>query len=86
MEKLDRELILSLCPNIPRLRDLYEEHLKLEREVEKFEQYAAFSASAQLRSKELKKEKLRGVDDMMAIVEEHKHHSIPCNEIRMEAH
>ena len=72
MEKLDRDLILSLCPSIPRLRDLYEEHLRLENELLKFEQYSAYSASAQLRSKELKKEKLKGVDDMMQILSVYK--------------
>ena len=77
MEKLDRELILSLCPAIPRLRDLYEEHLKLEKEVERFEQYSAYSAAAQMRSHELKKEKLKGVDDMMAIVSEYRREQSP---------
>ena len=72
MEKLDRELILNLCPSIPRLRELYEDHIRLEKEVEKFEQYAAYSASAQLHSQELKKEKLKGVDDMMEIIENYK--------------
>ena len=77
MEKFERELILSLCPSIPRLRDLYEEHLKLEREVERFEQYSAYSASAQIRSHELKKEKLKGVDDMMAIISDYRRDKHP---------
>ena len=84
MEKLDRDLILNLCQSVPRLRDLYEEHLRLEKELEKFEQYSAYSASAKLRSNELKKEKLKGVDDMMAIVSEYRRHEPLGNHVGIE--
>ncbi|HQH27149.1 MAG TPA: DUF465 domain-containing protein, partial [Oligoflexia bacterium] len=52
--------------------ELYEEHLELEKEVEKLERYAAYSSSAALRHKQLKKEKLRGMDAIMSILHEHR--------------
>ena len=72
MEKADRDLILALCPTNNQLKELYEEHIKLEKEVRNFEQYVGYSTSAQLRQKQLKKEKLKGVDAMMAIIAEYR--------------
>ncbi|MDR2337725.1 MAG: hypothetical protein LBE20_03635 [Deltaproteobacteria bacterium] len=70
MENADRELILSLCATNPRLKKLYNEHIKLEKVLARFERYAVYSPSAGLKLKELKIEKLRGVDEMMKIVAE----------------
>ena len=72
MEKADRELILALCPMNLELRQLYDEHIKLEKEVKKVEHYVAYSTSARLKQTYLKKEKLKGVDAMMAILGEHR--------------
>lgn len=72
MEKTDHELLLSIASTDPTLKKLYDEHRKLEKQVERFERYAAYSASARLRQQELKKEKLRGMDDIMAILKQHK--------------
>lgn len=72
MEKADRELILALCPMNLELRQLYDEHIKLEKEVRKIEHYVAYSATAQLKQTHLKKEKLKGVDAMMTILGEHR--------------
>ncbi len=72
MEKRDEELVLHLAENDSHLRELYEEHLELEKEVEKLERYAAYSSSAALRHKQLKKEKLRGMDAIMSILHEHR--------------
>jgi hypothetical protein len=72
MEKADRDLILALCPTHNKLRELYDEHIKLEKEVKKFEQYLSYSASVQLRQKQLKKAKLKGVDAMMEIISQYR--------------
>ena len=70
MENTDRELILQLSPTNPRLKKLYDQHLKLDKMIVRFENYAVYSPSAELRAKELKLEKLRGVDEMMKILNE----------------
>jgi len=72
MEKVDRDLILSIADFNPVLKQLYEEHLKLDEEIERNEAYAAYSSSAQLRQKQLKKAKLQGMDKIMAILKEHR--------------
>ena len=68
MEKADRELILDLSQTNPRLKKLYDEHIKLDKTIVRFEQYAKHSPSAGLKAKELKIEKLRGVDEMIKII------------------
>jgi len=80
MEKADHELLLRLAQTNPRIKQLYEQHQELEKEVQKFERYAAYSSSAALRQKQLKKEKLRGMDCIMAILSEHRmadHATVP---------
>lgn len=72
MEKSDHDLLLELASNNPDLRRLYDRHRKLEKEVEKFGRYAGYSSSAALRQRELKKEKLRGMESMMAILNQHR--------------
>lgn len=72
MEKSDRDLLEELASNDTNLKRMYDRHLKLEREVERFGRYAKYSSTAALRQKELKKEKLRGMDHMMAIVKSHR--------------
>jgi uncharacterized protein YdcH (DUF465 family) len=72
MEKMDQELIERIVPINPTLKQLYARHRKLEKEVERFGMYAAYSSSASLRHKELKKEKLREKDMMMSILNEYK--------------
>jgi uncharacterized protein len=72
MEKSDQELLLRIADFNPHLKQLYEEHLKLNEEVEKLERYAAYSSSAALRHKQMKKEKLRGMDAIMSILNEYR--------------
>lgn len=72
MEQADQDLLLALTANEPRLKKLYQEHIKLEKEVEKFEKYTSFSPSAKLKQRELKKAKLRGMDEIMTILKTHR--------------
>lgn len=65
MEQMERETLNQLAQEDVQLKKLLNEHKKLEKKVEQFGRYAAYSSSAALRQKELKKEKLRGVDRMM---------------------
>lgn len=76
MEKADEELLLQIADTNPHLKKLYEEHLELEDEVEKVGRYAAYSSSAAMREKELKKAKLRGMDLIMSILNEHRNQPV----------
>ena len=70
MEKTDHELILTLSQSNPYLKKLYDKHIKLDKMVARFELYSRYSTSAAIKAKELKIEKLRGVDEMMKIISE----------------
>ncbi len=72
MENTDHELLLSIVPSNPDLKRLYDRHRKLEREVQNLEPYASYSTSARLRQRELKKEKLRGMEMIMSILHQHR--------------
>jgi uncharacterized protein YdcH (DUF465 family) len=72
MEKADHELLLTIVPSNPNLKKLYERHRKLEREVESVGRYTAYSSAAALRQRELKKLKLRGMEEIMTILNEHR--------------
>ncbi len=76
MEKVDQELLQELAPSHPELKRLYEEHIRLEREVERLERYSKYSSSAELRHKTLKKRKLMGMDAIMSILSQHRHGGI----------
>lgn len=72
MEKVDHELILRIAPTDPRLQKLYDEHLALERQLLEFERSRALSFTASMEAKELKKQKLRGMDDIMSILNDYR--------------
>jgi len=66
MERADHELLMDVMFSDTELKKLYNRHRKLEKEVENLERYAAYSSSAALRQRELKKLKLRGMERIMA--------------------
>ena len=70
MEKADHELIVSLSQSNPHLKKLYDNHIKLNKMLTHLELYVRHSPGADLKAKELKIEKLRGVDEMMKIISE----------------
>jgi uncharacterized protein YdcH (DUF465 family) len=72
MNKADEELLLAIAPTNPTLRKLYQEHLKLEKELSHFERYSQYSSSADLQNKMLKKQKLKGMEQIMNILAQHK--------------
>lgn len=78
MEKADRDLVLLISNTNPRLKKLYDEHLRLDKEIERYQHYAKYSSSAALHHRELKKAKLKGMDDIMAILSEHRHQGSSC--------
>ena len=72
MEKADQELLRRVSARDARLKKLFDQHRKLEREVERTGLYAVYSPSASLRTTELKKEKLRHKERIMRILDEYR--------------
>lgn len=72
MEKIDYELLRELAPDNLQLRQLYQKHAKLEREVERFSRYAPYSSSAALKKQELKKQKLIQKERILSYLDKHK--------------
>lgn len=76
MEKADQDLIIRVAAADARLKKLYDQHIKLEEEVERYGRYAPFSPSAALKERELKKEKLRQKDIMMSLLDEYRRREV----------
>jgi len=55
-------------PVLLQLRRLQDQHRKLERELEHYGLYAAYSPSAQLKEREIKKEKLKNKEMISSIL------------------
>lgn len=72
MEKADHDLLLKIVSNHPRLKALYNEHTRLEKQVANCERHVAFSASVQLKQNELKKAKLKTKDDILVLLNEYR--------------
>ena len=68
MEKADQELLMQFAAVNPHLKKLYDEHMRLDKEVEKLDRYAIYSSSAALQQRELKKAKLRTKESIMDIL------------------
>ena len=68
MEIADTELLLKSLNINPLLKKLYTRHQKLEKEVEHLRHYAKYSTSAAIKHAELKKEKLRGKEQLLAVL------------------
>ena len=73
MEKVDLELLLRIAPTNVRLQKLYKEHVELEERLNELERCRAVSSFATGQASELKKQKLRGMDDIMSILNEYRH-------------
>jgi len=72
MEKQDEELIQSLIDSDSELRRYYEEHVDLERQLERFNNRSYLSAEEEVERKRLQKLKLAGKDRMMEILYRHR--------------
>lgn len=72
MEKHDEELIKQLAESNDELRDLYEEHVALEKELAVFNGRLHLSAEEERQKRDVQKRKLAGKDRIMAILAEHR--------------
>ncbi len=68
MENEERDRIESMLPDHGELRQLWEEHLELERKLEELNSQAHLSPSEQTERKMIKKRKLAGKDQIARIL------------------
>ncbi len=68
MESEERARIESLLPKHEELRQLWEEHLELERQLEEFNSQAYLNPSEQVERKTIKKRKLVGKDQIAKLL------------------
>jgi uncharacterized protein len=72
MEKKEEELIQSLLPRDPELKQYYEEHLQLEQRLAEFNRKVYLTPEQELEKKQLQKRKLSGKDRIMEILDKHR--------------
>ena len=72
MEKKDEELIQSLLSHEPELKQCYDEHLALERQLAEFNRKVYLTPEQELEKKQLQKRKLIGKDRIMEILDKHR--------------
>ena len=72
MEAIDRELIDRVVATNSKLKRLYAEHLRLEKELDLFERRTFLTAQEEVLVKKLKQKKLLGVDRIMEILQGHR--------------
>ena len=68
MEKHEEELIQSLLPRDDELRRYYEEHLELEKQLDRLRQKPHLTPEEEVEQKRIQKVKLAGKDRIMEIV------------------
>jgi uncharacterized protein len=72
MELDENALIEHLKQTHPEFRQLMDEHLQYERQLEAFNQLRYLTSEQELEKKRVQKTKLRGKDRMAEILKEHK--------------
>jgi uncharacterized protein YdcH (DUF465 family) len=72
METEENALIEHLKQTNPEFRQLMEEHLQYERQLEEFNHLRYLTSAQELEKKRVQKIKLRGKDRMAEILKEHK--------------
>ncbi len=72
MEQRDEELIISLLPQNPELKEAWDEHKRLSGEVESLMERSHLTASEEIEKKNLQKLKLSQKDKILQILAEHR--------------
>jgi uncharacterized protein YdcH (DUF465 family) len=75
MERSEEELILALLPQSPELKTAYEEHMRLNAEVDRLATKSHLSADEEIEKKDLQKRKLAEKDKIMRILADHRGHA-----------
>ncbi len=73
METREEEFIVSLLDKDAELRQYYEEHRDIERQLEEFQHKLHLTAFEEMEKKRLQKLKLAGKDKIMEIVGRYRH-------------
>lgn len=73
MQQFDETLVQNLFESNPRFRMLYEEHLVLERELQRFSDKTFLTPEDELEKKRMQKLKLAGKDEMERIIKQQTH-------------
>ena len=74
MERKDEDLIKTLLDSDPELREKYEEHVILERQLAAFQGRSHLSPEEEVEKKRIQKLKLAGKDRIMEILSRHRPH------------
>lgn len=72
MEVREEQAIVALLDRDPELRQHYEEHLELEKQLQAFQNKHHLSAEEEVEMKRIQKLKLAGKDKMMEILGKHR--------------
>ncbi|WP_456324556.1 DUF465 domain-containing protein [Desulfonauticus submarinus] len=72
MEQYELELIAKYSDKDPELKSLWEDHLEYEKKLEKFESKPFLTPEEELEVKELKKMKLAGKTNLLALLNKYK--------------
>jgi uncharacterized protein YdcH (DUF465 family) len=72
MEKKDEDLIKTLLGQDAELKNYYEEHLALERQLSEYNRRLYLTPEQEIERKQLQKRKLAGKDKIMEILEQHR--------------
>ena len=74
MERKDEDLIKTLLDRDPELKEKYEEHVILERQLSQFQGRAHLTPEEEVEKKRIQKLKLAGKDKIMEILARHRSH------------
>ena len=74
MERKDEDLIKTLLDQDPELKEKYEEHVILERQLAEFQGRSHLSPEEEVEKKRIQKLKLAGKDRIMEILSRHRPH------------
>ena len=72
MEKKDEELIQTLVADDAELRQFYDEHLALEKQLAELNRKLYLTPEQEVEKKQLQKRKLHGKDRIMQILDRHR--------------
>ncbi|MBW2186168.1 MAG: DUF465 domain-containing protein [Deltaproteobacteria bacterium] len=61
---LSQDVVCDLCENDPRFRKLYEEHLLLEKHLQRLDDLTFLTTEQEIERKKIQKMKLSGKDEM----------------------
>lgn len=72
MDQHDIELIEKMLPSDPELKSLWEDHMLYSKQVDKLESKSFRTPTEEQTLKQLKKQKLEGKTQLMALLDKHR--------------